>query len=273
MKEGMKNLTAIQVASVRIISSGLVLLPVAYRSFVKVQGAKIPVIFLSGLLGSLLPAYLFCIAEQTVGSALAGTLNSLTPIFVIIIGSVLFAVKTSKERIIGISIAFGGTILLCISQPGTEAYSNLNGVIMIVLATIMYGMNVNIVQRYLQYLNPVNIASIAFCLNGIPALIILLISGYFKQDIMQTGILMSTFYSLLLGIIGTALATILFYTLIRRSGAVFSSMVTYLIPVVANIWGLIYGENIGWLQVISLLVILIGVFVASQWTYFKKVRV
>ena len=266
MKEGLLNLTAYQVASLRIISSGLILLPVAYKSYKQIPRNKILYTFLSGTLGSLLPAYLFCIAEQGIDSALAGVLNSLTPIFVIVVGALFFQSKTSASKVIGILIAFSGSILLFLSQPDFSTNSNVFYVILIVIATIMYGININLVRRHLHEIPSVQIASLALALNAIPALIGLYFTGYFKYDLLNRGILFSTGYSIILGICGTAIASVMFYMLIKRAGAVFSSMVTYAIPIVAIGWGIIYGEKIGWKQVGSLAIILAGVYVANRKT-------
>lgn len=264
MKEGLIGLTAFQVASLRIISSGLVLLPVAYRSFKKIPSNKIGYTFMSGVLGSLLPAYLFCIAEQGIDSALAGVLNSLTPIFVIIIGALFFQIKTSANKLIGIMIAFTGSVLLFLSQPNFSNNSNAFYVLLVVIATLMYGINVNMVSRHLKHIPSLQIASLALFLNAIPALIVLYFTGYFKLDFSNNAILISTGYSFVLGVFGTAVASVIFYMLIKRAGAVFSSMVTYGIPVVAIFWGIIYGEKIGWMQVLSLGIILGGVYVANR---------
>ena len=264
MKEGLEHLSAFQVASLRIISSGLVLLPVAYKSFRQLPGNKIFITFMSGVLGSLLPAYLFCIAEQGIDSALAGVLNSLTPIFVIIVGALFFQSKTSTNKVIGILVAFTGSVLLFFSQPNFAENSNLFYVLLVVIATLMYGINVNIVHRYLNNIPSLQIAALALTLNAIPALIVLYFTGYFQLDFSDKGILFSTGYSFVLGIFGTAIASIIFYMLIKRAGAVFSSMVTYGIPFVAIMWGIIYGEEIGWKQVVCLLIILAGVYVANR---------
>jgi len=264
MKEGLVALTAFQVASLRIISSGLVLFPVAYRSFKQIPGNKIFYTFMSGVLGSLLPAYLFCVAEQGIDSALAGVLNSLTPIFVIIIGALFFQSKTSTNKVIGILVAFAGSFLLFLSQPNFSEHNNAFYVLLIVIATIMYGINVNMVSRHLKNIPSLQIASLALSLNAIPALVVLYFTGYFKLDFSDHAILFSTGFSFVLGIFGTAIASIIFYMLIKRAGAVFSSMVTYGIPFVAIMWGIIYGEKIGWKQVICLLIILTGVYVANR---------
>lgn len=264
MKEGLMNLNAYQVASLRIISSGIILLPLAFRAFRQIPRKKLGIVFLSGTLGSLLPAYLFCIAEQGIDSALAGTLNSLTPIFVIIIGAVFFGSKASYAKIIGIIIAFAGSLLLFFNQPHFSENSNLLLVLFIVLATIMYGINVNMVQRHLNNIPSVMAVAAALTSNSIPALIVLYFTGYFKLNLASPGILASTGFSCILGVFGTAIASILFYILIKRAGAIFSSMVTYAIPVVANFWGLLYGEQIGGIQILCLGIILAGVYVANR---------
>jgi drug/metabolite transporter (DMT)-like permease len=264
MKGGLAHLTAYQVASIRIISSGLVLLPVALGSIRQIPRNKISVVFMSGVLGSLFPAYLFCLAEEGIDSALAGTLNSLTPIFVIIFGALFFNTKTSFNKIGGILIAFAGSLLLFFSQPNFSENSNLLFILFVVLATAFYGINVNMVHRHLSHIGSLKIAAVALSLNAIPALLVLFLSGFFQKNLLNADILISIGYSAVLGIFGTALASVLFYILLKRAGAVFASMVTYGIPAVAIIWGIIYGEQVGWKQVVCLCIILFGVWVANR---------
>lgn len=263
MKEGLIALSAYQVASIRIISSGIILLPLAFQAFKNIPRSKMFIVFMSGVMGSLLPAYLFCIAELGVTSALAGTLNSLTPIFVIIVGAIFFGNKASFLKVTGILVAFTGSLLLFFSQPGFSENSNIVYVLYIVAATMLYGINVNMVQLHLRDIPSVQAVAAALTLNSIPALIVLLLTGYLSLDFSSRAVLISSGYSCILGVFGTALASILFYILIKRAGAVFSSMVTYGIPLVANFWGFVYGEVIGWLQLASLVIILIGVYVAN----------
>ena len=266
MKEGLIALTAFQVASLRVISSGMVLLPIAIRHFRAVPRNKLGLIFLSGVLGSLLPAYLFCIAEVHIDSALAGTLNALTPVFVIIMGALFFRSKTSFYKIVGIAVSLMGSVLLFFAQPGFRENSNITDVLLVVIATMMYGINVNMVGKFLRDTPSLHIASLALSLNAIPALIVLWFTGYFSEDIFSRSMLIATGFTFILGIMGTALASVLFYMLIKRAGMVFSSMVTYAIPIVAVMWGIFYGEEIGWKQVIFLMIILSGVYVANRTT-------
>jgi drug/metabolite transporter (DMT)-like permease len=264
MKEGLLHLSAFQVASLRIIFSGIVLLPAAVKHFKSIPKDKVLIIFMSGVLGSLLPAYLFCVAELGIDGALAGTLNSLTPIFVIITGALFFSLKTSANKIFGICIAFAGSILLLLSKGSMQESQNLVYVSYVVLATIFYGFNVNMVHKHLHHIGSIQIASVALTLNAIPALIVLYFTGYFSLPLSDSGILYSTGQAALLGILGTAIASIIFYVLIKRAGAVFSSMVTYGIPIVANFWGIIYKEEVGLKQFACLALILVGVYIANR---------
>jgi len=264
MKEGLLHLNAYQVASLRIVFAGIVLLPWAIRFLPLVPAKKIPVIFLSGVLGSLLPAFLFCAAEEGIDGALTGTLNSLTPIFVIITGALFFAMHTPVNKVLGICIALSGSILLLFSKGHFEKPDNLLFVAYVVIATICYGLNVNMVYRHLKDIGSLPIASIALSLNAIPAAIVLFCTGYFNLPLGSRHILYSTGHAAMLGIGGTAIASIIFYILIKRAGAVFSSMVTYGIPIVANLWGLWYGDEVGWKQGVCLVIILLGVYIANR---------
>jgi drug/metabolite transporter (DMT)-like permease len=264
MKGGMISLSAVQVASLRILSSGLVMLPLTVKYRKSIPSQKLLSVFLSGTLGSLLPAYLFCMAEQVIDSSLAGMLNSLTPIFVIITGALFFNNRATTQKVVGVLIAFIGCLLLFLSQPKGAMNSGIVNVLMVIIATLMYGVNVNLVFRYLKNIPSLEIVSVALPLNAIPALLVLVFSGYFSLDFTSEEVWSSSGYSILLGAMGTSLANILFYLLIKRSGAVFASMVTYGIPFVAIFWGFIFHETLGWMQVGGLLVILLGVYWANR---------
>ncbi|RYY69188.1 MAG: DMT family transporter [Chitinophagaceae bacterium] len=236
MKEGMVGLIAFQVASIRIISAGIVLLPVAIMSIRLIPKKQMFLVFMSGALGSLIPAYLFCVAEQKVDSALAGVLNSLTPIFVIIAGAMFFSARIAANKLIGILIAFFGSVLLFLFQPNFSSNSHVIHISYIILATALYGFNVNMVHKHLKHIPSLRIAAVAMLLNAIPAFVVLFLTGYFSQDLMAQQVLISTGYAAILGIFGTAIATILFYMLLKRAGSIFASMVTYGVPIVAIFW-------------------------------------
>ena len=259
MKLGLRQLSPYQVAALRIVSSGLILLPTTIKYIGRIPPKNLLLIFLSGSIGSLIPAFLFCIAEEKIDSALAGTLNTLTPVFVIITGVVFFKAQTSTAKVTGILIAFIGCILLLFSKNHLQANQNFPSIVLIIVATILYGFNVNMVSRNLLHIPSLHIAAIALTLNAVPALLVLILTGYFRMPLGDNDILFATSAAILLGIMGTAVATILFYMLVKRAGGIFASMVTYGIPFVAIGWGIVYKENFGWPQAVCLVIILVGV--------------
>jgi drug/metabolite transporter (DMT)-like permease len=264
MKEGITHLSAYQVATIRILSAGLVLLPVAVQQWKNIPFNKLGYVFLSGILGSFFPAYLFCLAETKIDSSLAGFLNSLTPVFTILTGLLFFGQVFQLHKIVGVSIAIGGMLLLLFAK-GSINMQFLSYASFALVATILYGFNINLVGRHLQQTSSLAVVSVSFALLLVPCFIILWATGYFSLPLTQKGVLYSSGASALLGIMGTAVATILFYVLIKRAGGLLASMVTYGIPFIALSWGLLAGESVNGWQVVGLVIILAGVYVTTRW--------
>jgi len=263
MKEGLTALSAYQVASLRMLFSGLVLLPFAISAFKKIPKEKMGIVFLAGFIGNFIPAYLFCIAETNIDSSLAGILNSLTPLFTILVGLSFFNTTINKQKMIGVIIGFIGLCLLFAAGKNIS-FQNLGFASLVLVATFFYGLNVNVVGKYLKNIRAIDIVSVAFAFLIIPSALILYISGYFSMSFDNPHFQQATLASIVLGVIGTSIASILFYMLIKRSNIVFASMVTYGIPVIAVAWGVYFGESISLLQVGSLLIILAGVYIVSK---------
>ncbi len=263
MKEGLKAFTPYQVASLRMLSAGLVLLPFAWKALKHIPRSKMGLVIFSGILGNFIPAYLFCIAETQIDSSLAGILNSLTPMFTILVGVLFFKVQTNFVKIVGLVIGFIGLCFLLAAGKDVSLH-NLSYAALVLLATLFYGINVNLIGRYMQNLGSINIASIAFAFLILPSWTVLYFTGYFNNDFSNPLVLHSLIASSLLGIVGTSIATILFYFLVKRAGIVFGSLVTYGIPVIAVAWGLLDGESLSLRQVICLGVILLGVYIVNR---------
>jgi drug/metabolite transporter (DMT)-like permease len=263
MKEGMEVLSPYQVAALRMISAGAVLLPFLFAAIKKIEANKIKLVVLSGLLGSFFPAFLFCIAETKVDSSFAGILNSLTPLFTIVVGVSFFQLKVSTTKYIGVLVGLVGLILLFIVRGNVEiTYLSYAGLVL--LATLFYGINVNMVSRYLQGVGSLHIAALAFGFLIPPSLLILFFTGYFQNNFTDANFLYATGASTILGVFGTAVASIIFYMLVKRAGGIFASLVTYGIPFVAVFWGIRSGEEITLLQVGCLAIILLGVYLANK---------
>ena len=263
MKEGMVALTPYQVASVRMLSAGLILLPITVRRWRRVERSSIGLIVLSGLLGSFFPAFLFCIAETKIDSALAGILNALTPICVIIVGTTLFNQKSTRNQVTGVVVGFTGLLLLFLAERNID-FTYISFALLVLLATLSYGLNVNMVNKRLLHIPSLNIAAFAFTALILPSLAVLWFTGFFQLSFGSSEMIWSISASALLGLTGTAIATILFYVLLKKAGPIFSSMVTYGIPFVAIFWGWLAGESVTLLQIGCLLIILAGVYISRR---------
>ena len=263
MKEGLRSFSPYQVASLRMLFAGLILLPFAIKAFRKIPKEKMGLVIVSGVVGNFIPAYLFCIAETQIDSALAGILNSLTPLFTIIVGVLFYKVQTTPIKVLGILIGFVGLVFLFLAGK-TVSLQNLTFASLVLIATLFYGINVNTVGRYLQNIGSINIASVAFAFLIIPSAAILYFTGYFQNDFSNQLVLHSTLSSAVLGMVGTSLASILFYYLVKKAGILFGSLVTYGIPVIAVSWGIFYGEKITPMQFVWMGVILGGVYIANS---------
>ena len=182
MKEGLVKLTAYQVAALRIFSAGMVLLPIGIRQFEQIPKDKILPIIASALMGSFIPAFLFCVAEEHINSSLAGIVNALSPLFSILIGVLFYKMQASPQKIGAVLIGFLGLCLLFISKDGFKIDNQSIYALLIVIATVGYGWSGNYIAHHLKGVGSVNIAAIAFSFLAIPAGIILIWTGYFQGD-------------------------------------------------------------------------------------------
>jgi len=265
MKGGMEILSPYQLASIRIISAGLIMLPWIRTAYRAVPKKAVPALILSGFLGTLLPAYLFCIAQTKIDSSIAGILNALTPIFTLAIGMLFFNLKVGWIKWVGMLLGFAGMLVLVFGASRQINMQYIGYTFFVIIATICYGLNVNVVNQYLKDVAPLHIATIAFTALIIPNLIILASTGYFTDPNLLNGSLTKgTIAGVVLGIVSTCLASVIFYTLMKKAGPVFASMVTYGIPLVALGWGFVAGETITGLQVAGMAVILAGVKLANK---------
>lgn len=262
MKIGMEGLQSYQVASVRLVAAGLTLLPFFFKYIRQTPRSKIPFIILSGILGNGIPAYLFCLAETRIDSALAGILNALVPLMALLSGLLVFRSPFQKRQLLGVSIGLVGVIGLFVLKGVDTGYWYYG--LYVVLATICYGVNISLVHHYLKGFSSVQLSAIALLFCAVVALPVLLFSGFFPLFNGPRAPWVSLGASATLGIVGSGIATVLFYMLIRKAGSVFASMVTYALPVVAIGWGLLAGETITWGQVVCLGVILSGVYLVNK---------
>jgi len=222
-------------------------------------------VIISAICGNLLPAYLFAGAiAKNIDSSLAGILNSLTPICVVVTGIVFFRSKIQGRKILGVVIGFVGLTLLTIAGKKGISFENVEYTLWILLATVLYGFNINIVGHYLKDINPIHLAAVSISFMILPTAIVLWQQNFLQLPFDDDEIMLAVIYSIMLGIVGSAIATALFYILVKKAGGLFASLVTYGIPFVALGWGFVYGEDITILQIACLGIILCGVYLANM---------
>ena len=263
MKVSSAGLTGSQIAALRIFASALVFIPFSFFHARHIRRNDLGLLFLTGMVGNLLPAFCFAIAITRIDSSLEGILNSLTPICVVAIGVLIFRDRISVQRIIGIMIGFAGLCLLTMLKEDIHL-NNLGYALLVVSATISYGMNVNLVSHYMKTINPIHIATVSLSFMALPAGLVLWWQGFFQLDFNDIVVQWSIFNTLLLGLVGSSFATILFYVLVQKAGGIFASLVTYGIPFVALFWGFTDGESITLVDIICLPLILFGVYLANR---------
>jgi drug/metabolite transporter (DMT)-like permease len=263
MKHSNEQLSAPQIAALRIFSAGIVFLPLAFFHITKIPLKKLVIIILSGITGNLLPAFLFASAiAKNIDSSLAAILNSFTPIFVVLIAILIFRDKIKTQKIIGVVIGLIGLTLLFVLWKGIS-FENFKYASLILLATVLYGINVNVVGHFLKEVPPLYIATISLAFMIFPTAWVL-----WQQDFLQLGfreppVQWAIVEASILGIVGSAIATAIFYILIKRAGGLFASLVTYGVPFIGILWGVLDGENITVKQVACLGLILFGVYLAN----------
>ncbi|MGA0558123.1 DMT family transporter [Larkinella sp. VNQ87] len=262
IKHSLTVFSAMQVGTGRIFLALVFFLPylvVRWRQFPRSRW--LPLLG-SGMLGYLIPAVLFATAGAHLNSSLAGTLNALSPLFTFLIGISLFGRQAKTQQIGGILLGFAGSVFLVFfSNTGSFEFNGY--AFLIVLATLCYGFNINIVARYLSDLPALLSTASTFSLVG-PIALLGLATTDFPARISAPGSTPALLMLLTLGMIGSGFATILFNRIIQLKSGVFASTVTYLIPVVAVLWGLFDGEPLHWPQVAGMGICLLGVYLINK---------
>lgn len=263
IKKGLIGLNPFQLGSLRIIFCAVFLLIVGFKSLASIAQHQWKYIALTSLFGTFIPAYLFAIAETKVSSSICSILNSLTPLNTLILGAIVFGLNFRRNQIFGIIVGLLGTAVLIFNGKAQTASEDYSYSIFVLIATICYATNVNLIKKYLSDVKPLSITTGNFLVMLLPAIIILLCTDFAeKAEWSETQHAM--FYVMILGIVGTGVANVIFYKLIQISSPIFASSVTYLIPIVACLWGLLDNEMLTPLQFLGAFIILIGVYLANK---------
>ncbi len=265
IKRGLMIFPPEQVGAMRLAISAIAFFPFLISRLHRIDWKRLKYLLVVGVTGSGLPAFMFALAQTEISSSLAGILNSLTPLFTLMIGVAAFGSKFSWAKLIGILLGLLGAsaLILLGSKSGVEG--NMWYGLLVVIATISYATSGNVVGKYLKDMNSLLIGAASFGIVGIPLLIYLLTGTSFLH-IMQTepGAWEALGYIAILALVGTFAASVIFFKLIQWTSPVFGSTVAYLIPIIALGWGVADGETVGFFHLIGMAMILSGVYLSKR---------
>ena len=262
MKIGMMSFDSNQAAALRILMASLALMPVALSQIKNLHKKDVPTLLIVGFIGSFFPAFLFMKAETRIDSSVAGMLNSLTPVFTLIVGLLFHRTGFRWSQVLGLILGLSGAAGLLLAGSDLHNLSINSYALYIVLATFFYAINLNQIKSRLPHLTGIQVTSFSFMFIGPAALANLLING-FTPHVYNPSWPLHLLALAALGVLGTAAAMLLMNSLIRYSSAVGVSSVTYVIPVFAIMWGVIFGEKITLLHIFCMGLILLGVYIIN----------
>ncbi|MBZ9786960.1 EamA family transporter [Psychroflexus sp. CAK57W] len=273
IKKGLVGLSPLQLTALRVLITGVFLGLIGFNKIKQIQKWQWKWIAISGFIGTMLPTLLFSYAETEIDSAIASILNSTVPLLALVTGILFFSNQFIRKQFIGVVIGLLGSVLLILAGASLNPNQNYWFAVLPVIASLMYAFNANILKSYLEKISALGIATGSFLILIPFALGILAFTGFFNTEFLaQEAVQTSLLYVTVLALFGTALAKIIFNRLIQLSNAVFSTSVTYLIPVVALFWGFLDGEQFNLLQLAAGGVILLGVYISNRKKKQKKAQ-
>jgi drug/metabolite transporter (DMT)-like permease len=268
IKRGLEVFSPGEVGAYRIVAAATFLLPLSLPRIKFLTSEQAQNLILIGLLGSFIPAFLFPTAQTRLSSSLTGVLNALTPLFVVIIGALFFRSKITRRNALGLVIAFIGVLILITLKegPGLDSFKGINGyAFFVILACICYGFNLHLIKSRFDSLKSIEITAISL-LMVLPLALVYLMAGteFSYKLVTHDGALRALGFVTLLGVMGTAIALILFNIMVKTASPIFASSVTYLIPVVAIFWGVLDGEVLLFGHYLGIAAVILGVWVGNR---------
>lgn len=265
IKKGLVGLTPVQLGALRILFTSFFLLLIGWKSLRTIKKQDWKWVVISGILGTGLPVFLFAYAETEIDSAIAAILNSSVPLLTLLLGLTIFGARFLKRQLAGVLIGLAGATALILIGASINPSQNYWYALLVICAGVMYAFNVNIIKRYMQDISAIAIATGNFVFLIPPALILLFYSDFFNQELLSSQeVQLSLGYIVILALFGTAMAKVMFNKLVQISNPVFASSVTYLMPIISVMWGVLDGEKFTIMQFFASLIIIVGVYLVNK---------
>ena len=268
IKRGLEVFTPGEVGAYRMVAAASLLLPLSLPRIRQLSKTQVIHLLITGLLGSFIPAFLFPIAQTQLSSSLTGVLNALTPLFVVLVGALFFNTSITRRNGLGLAIAFVGVLVLVTFKEGgsLESLTDINAYALFVIAAcVCYSINLHFIKARFSQLKSIEISSISLLLILPLALVYLLAGTEFSSKLStQPQAWEALGYVTILGMIGTATALILFNIMIKSASPFFASLVTYTIPIVAILWGVLDGEVLLFGHYLGIAAVILGVWIGNR---------
>jgi len=272
IKKSLDHFSPYQVGALRVLIAGIILMPIAISKYKLFPKKHLKWLLLAAFTGNFIPMFLFPIAETEVSSSIAGIVNSMMPIFVIIVGALIWKFETTKRQITGTLISFTGVCLLAFGGNAESGTFKLIPILLLLLATLCYAVSTTTVKSKLMEVSSTVLSAFVFSfVLFLPSLIALTFTGFFSTFSFDEDHLTGLMFVSLLSIFGTGLAMMMNYRLLKVSSPLFASTVTLLMPIVAIIWGFLDGEKLSVLQFAGAGIVITGlIFLRSKPNLIKK---
>lgn len=264
IKKSLEAFSPYEIGAIRVVGSGLILAVIGIPTLLRMRRNTLLWVIIAGFFGNFLPMFLFPIAQTQVSSSLAGILDSLVPIFILAFGFLLFGIKSKWSQVVGAIIGFIGAASLIYFSEGNSETSQFGYAMLIVLAGASYGVNSLVIKEKLPDIDAVKLTAAIYSFWSIPSLIILYYTGLIQNFEMKPTYTEPMIYMAILTIFGTAVAMLLYFKLIQNTSAIFASISSYLLPVVAVIWGILDGEQFTMWYIFGAVLILIGIYLIRE---------
>jgi drug/metabolite transporter (DMT)-like permease len=268
IKRGLEVFSPGEVGAYRMVAAAMLLLPLSLPKIKNLSKTQVKNLILAGMLGSFIPAFLFPMAQTQLSSSLTGVLNALTPLFVVLVGALFFNTRITKRNGLGLLIAFTGVLILVTYKEGGgwDALTGINGYALFVIgACICYAFNLHVIKTRFSKLKSIEISSISLLMILPLALIYLFAGTQFSYKLVTHPRAWEALgYITVLGMVGTATALILFNIMVKSASPFFASLVTYTIPIVAIMWGVLDGEVLLLGHYIGIAGVILGVWIGNR---------
>lgn len=265
MKHALIAFTAVQIGAARIVFAALLTLSFAWPQLKEFRKEDIPAFLIVALLGNSIPYLLFPIAVEHVPSGVVGIINSMTPLFTLLVGLIAFGRALRWVRALGVAVGFiGALILINPFDDHSTVGQSWPYLLLAVLAAACYGVSINTIGDRLKHLSPRAITLFAMLGASVPSVGILAATNFPAQFTGSPEMWSSLAAIAFLGLVGTSLSMVVFNRLIAMTTPLFAASTTYVIPIVALAWGLVFGEELLFNHYIGMVTILVGVWMVNR---------